>query len=59
MDKLTYYAPEKLVYIDELAIDEFISREYGLGLRGHKITGEISGGRYARDSIIAGQLQNK
>ena len=26
---------------------------------GHKIMGEISGRRYARESFIAGQLQNK
>lgn len=48
-----------MVYIDESGIDKFISREYGWGLRGHKIIGEISGRRYARESFIAGQLQNK
>lgn len=28
-------------------------------MRGHKIIGEVSGKRYARESFIAGQLQNK
>lgn len=51
--------PNKLVYIDESGIDKFISREYGWGLKGNKVIGEVSGRRYARESFIAGQLQNK
>lgn len=47
------------MYIDESGIDKFISREYGWGGRGQKIMGGISGKRYARESFIAGQVQNK
>jgi isftu1 transposase len=47
------------VYIDESGIDKFISREYGWGARGKKIMGGVSGKRYARESFIAGQVQNK
>jgi isftu1 transposase len=50
---------DKVVYIDESGIDKFISREYAIGSRGKKIIGEISGKRYARESFIAGQIQNK
>lgn len=53
------YDPDTLVYIDESGIDKFISREYAWGVRGQQIVGEISGKRYARESFIAGQLQNK
>lgn len=43
-----------MVYIDESGIDKFISREYGWALAGHKVIGETSGKRYARESFIAG-----
>lgn len=59
MTQLARYQSDRVVYIDESGIDKFISREYGWGLRGHKIIGEVSGKRYARESFIAGQLQNK
>ena len=32
--KLTHYAPDKLVYIDESGIDKFISRELWMGFDG-------------------------
>lgn len=49
----------KIVYIDESGIDKFISREYGWGLKGQKVIGEISGKRYARESFVAAQHNNK
>ena len=57
--KLKGYQQDKLVCIDESGIDKFISREYGWGRKGDKVIGEVSGKRYARESFIAGQLQNK
>lgn len=59
LTELKQHASDKLVYIDESGIDKFISREYGWGLKGVKVTGEVSGRHYARESFIAGQLQNK
>lgn len=59
MNKLAKHDPATPVYIDESGIDKFISREYAWGARGDKIIGEISGKRYARESFIAGELQNK
>lgn len=44
---------DKLVYIDESGIDKFISREYGWGLKGNKVIGEVSGRHYARESFIS------
>ncbi|MDF1646722.1 MAG: hypothetical protein P1U61_07085 [Legionellaceae bacterium] len=40
-------------------MDKFISREYGWSPRGHTITEEVSGKRYARKSFIAGLANNK
>lgn len=57
--ELQKHNPDKLVYIDESGIDKFISREYGWGFKGSKIIGEVSGRHYARESFIAGKLQNK
>lgn len=59
LTELEKHAPDKLVYIDESGIDKFISREYGWSLKGRKVIGEVSGRHYARESFIAGQLQNK
>ncbi len=50
------FNPQKLAYVDESGIDSYISREYGGELRGKKITGELSGKRYARESFVAGLL---
>lgn len=49
----------KCVYIDESGIDKFISREHGRSPKGQRIIGEISGKRYARESFVAGLLNNK
>ncbi|MDF1645539.1 MAG: IS630 family transposase [Legionellaceae bacterium] len=56
---LLQHAINKCVYIDESGIDKFISREYGWGEKGQRVTGEISGRRYARESFIAGLVSNK
>lgn len=57
--ELSQHSINKCVYIDESGIDKFISREYGWSPRGQKITGEVSGKRYARESFIAGLANNK
>ncbi len=59
LTELAKHDPRKLVYIDESGIDKFVSREYGRSKRGQKIMGSVSGRRYARESFIAGQIQNK
>lgn len=59
IEELSTCSTDTIVYIDESGIDKFISREYGWGLKGQKVIGEVSGKRYARESFIAGQLQQK
>lgn len=59
LKELATYDSSKLVYIDESGIDTFISREYAWSERGTPVIGEISGKRYARESFIAGYLQNR
>jgi len=55
---LTQYSLNKLVFIDESGINQFLYREYGWSQRGQKVLGNISGKRYQRESFIAG-LNNK
>lgn len=47
------------MYVDESGIDTFISRQYGWGLRGQKVLGEVSGKRYARESFVAALVNKK
>nr|WP_161499055.1 IS630 family transposase [Legionella pneumophila] len=50
---------DKLVFIDESGIDKFVSREYAWSKKGHKVIGEVSGKRFARESFIAGLIGNQ
>ena len=47
------------MYVDESAIDTFISREYDWGFRGQKVIGEVSGKRYARERFVAALVNKK
>lgn len=55
LKKSRIFPPEDIVYIDESGIDECYGREYGLAPRGEKVLGEVSGKRYKRLNVVAGQ----
>ena len=59
MEDIARYKAEDLVYIDESGIDNYLCYPWGYGLRGQKVYGEVSGKKYARESIIAGKNGNK
>ena len=59
IEEIKQYSVEKLVYVDESGIDTFISRQYGWGLRGQKVLGEVSGKRYARERFVAALVNKK
>lgn len=40
-------------------MNQFLYRSHGRGLRGEKVHGEVSGKRFARESIIAALFQGK
>ena len=50
---------EERIYIDESGIDEYLYREYGRAKRGEVVKGEISGKKYKRTNIAAGQCNGK
>ena len=44
---------EQRIYLDESGINQYLYREYGRRMRGQKVFGEISGKRFARQSVIS------
>ncbi len=50
---------DRRVYLDESGINEYLHREHGRSSRGKKVMGEISGKRFARQSVIAGLFKGK
>jgi len=53
MENLEKIPPEQRLYLDESGINQYLYREYGRSVRGRKIIGEVSGKRFARQSVIA------
>lgn len=50
---------DQRIYLDESGINEYLHREYGRGLRGKEVPGEISGKRFARQSVISALFKGK
>ena len=46
---------EALVYVDETGIDRYLYRPYARAPKGVPVYGKVSGRRYERTSIVAGQ----
>ena len=47
------------MYIDETGIDQYLYRRYGRAPRGLPVYGKISGRKYERTSIVAGQCDKR
>lgn len=50
---------EQRIYLDESGINQYLHREYGRRERGKKVFGEISGKRFARQSVISALFKGK
>lgn len=50
---------DKLVYVDESGVEQFLCRPYAWSIRGCPVYGQISGKRYARESFIAAKMGDK
>ena len=59
MEALKAFSAEKCCYVDESGFMAFYNREYGYALRGEKVFDEVSGMRFARTNMVAGQLNGK
>ena len=47
------------IYLDESGVNEYLYRQYGRGFRNQKILGEVSGKRFARQSVISALFKGK
>ena len=50
---------ERLVYVDECGIDQYLYREFAYSPRGQKVVEKISGKKFKRTNIVAGICQGK
>jgi len=55
---IAQFPKESVVYVDETGIDQYLYRPYARTPKGLPAVGKISGRKYARTSIVAGQCQN-
>ncbi|WP_265588273.1 IS630 family transposase, partial [Streptococcus acidominimus] len=56
---LSVLAGLPIVYIDETGIDTYLYRKRARAKRGRKILGKVSGRRFERISLVAGQIEGK
>jgi transposase len=47
---------EKIAFVDETGIDQYIYREYGRAKRGEKVIGEVSGRKFKRVGVVAARM---
>ena len=47
---------DRIAYVDETGIDEYLHREYGRVKRGEPIYSRVSGRKYKRTGIVAAQI---
>jgi isftu1 transposase len=59
MENLEKVPFEQRVYLDESGINQYLHREYARSVRGKRVVGEISGKRFARQSVISALFKGK
>jgi len=53
MEEIAAIPKEKLKYVDETGLDEYLNREYGRAPRGEKVVEKQSGKKFKRTNILA------
>ena len=56
MAEIEQVDPEKLVWLDESGIDEYLHRDYARAIRGKQVISDVYGRKYGRISVIAAWL---
>jgi len=59
MEEVAAIPAEKLHYVDETGIDEYLNREYGRAPRGEKVPEKRSGKKFKRTNILAAKCGNE
>ena len=55
INEISEIPEERIVYVDETGIDQYLHRPYARAAKGQRVYGKISGKRFKRTSIVAGQ----
>ena len=58
-EKIEAIPSERLVYVDECGVDQYLYREYAYAPRGQKVVAEISGKKFKRTNFCAGICRGK
>ncbi|MGT2737444.1 hypothetical protein ACVRXS_09950 [Streptococcus orisratti] len=56
LDGLTCFPNTPIVYIDDIGIDTYLYRHKARAPRGEKVDNKVSGRRFERISVVAGQI---
>jgi len=59
MEEIGAIPAEKLHYVDETGLDEYLNREYGRAPRGEKVVEKRSGKKFKRTNILAAKCGNE
>lgn len=51
--------PERIIYVDECGINQYLYREYARAPRGQKVFTKVSGRKFERKNIVAGICRGK
>jgi len=57
VEKLKDISPDRLVFVDECGIDQYLYRAFAYSPRGQKVVAKISGKKFKRTNIVAGSCQ--
>lgn len=56
LEKIQDIPEDKIAYVDETGIDNYLCREYGRAPRGELVYGEFKGRKFQRSGIVAAQV---
>jgi transposase len=59
LDEIKDIPQDKIHYVDESGINEYLYREYGYSVKGEKIPGIVPGKKFNRINLIASYINNQ
>ena len=59
IEKLEHIPLDQRIYLDESGINQYLHRKHARSTRGKKVLGEISGKRFARQSVVSALFKGK
>ena len=59
LEEIKDILPERIAYVDESGIDQYLYREYAYALRGETVTERVPGKKFQRTNLVAAQLNGE